>query len=194
MIAILENIKEKYLLVILEDFLLVEKVDTASIENHFKFMENNSINHMHPLNDSIPYDFEHGETYGIYAQGAPYRANVYGFWDRDCLLRLLQPGENPWNFEIMGSYRSFSYPNFLAIKKNPLRTINLIEKGSYIPSSEAYCLKNGIALSYEKRVSIRGSKKIKYVIQKIIFKGTNLISWRTRLSLMNKFRKILSCY
>lgn len=192
--AILEQITEKYLLVILEDFIIVSDVDTDLVQEHFEYMQLNGINHMHPINKSIKYDEDLNDLYGVYSQGAPYRCNVYGYWNKECLQKLLVPGENPWNFEIMGSYRSSYLDNFLAIKKFPFKIINLVEKGFYIPESVKYCMQNNIQLSFCNRKIMVGTKKNKGLVQEIIFYFINKISWRIRLRLMNFMRKLLSCY
>jgi hypothetical protein len=107
---------------------------------------------------------------------------------------IMIDGENPWNFEIMGSYRSQYWDGFLVVRKHPFKTLNTIEKGSYIASAVDYCKKNGIELSFERRQVLAGGKNIRSVVQGWIFYLINRIPWQYRLGLMNVLRKLLSSY
>jgi len=194
LISILDQIKEKYLLVILEDFIITSRVSNDEIISHFCYMYENSINHMHFSEIGLPYDFELNNTYGIYEKGAPYRANVFGFWKKDCLTAILQHGESPWDFEIMGSYRSSGWNNFLSIKNSPFRIINILKKGSYMPASVKECESIDIKLSFEKRKLLNSEKFFKYFIREKYFKYINKVPWKYRVKLMNYLRKALVSY
>jgi len=194
LINILDQIDQEYLFVILEDFLIISKVDTNLFFKHFKYMEENQINHMHFFNPVIPYDIKLDNEYGIYSEGAPYRVNVFGFWNKSCLKDILIKGENPWNFEIMGSYRSSGWNNFLSIINRPFNILNLVEKGKFIPASVKFCLENKIDLSFSPRETWVGKMGLKNLIQEKYFKYISRISWRYRVKLMNILRKALISY
>lgn len=192
--SILNQISERHLLVILEDFFVISDVDTAVIQRHFEYMETHQINHMHNLYDSIPCDQRIDEMYGLYEKGAPYRVNVYGFWNKECLSKLLIEGESPWNFEIMGSYRSSYLDNFYSMIKPPFQIMNMVEKGKYFQSAVQYARDNHIKLSFENREILNSKTNILSRAKMMIFILINKVSWRLRLRVMNFFRKILSCY
>ncbi len=192
--SILSQIKEKYLLVIMEDFFIISPPNNDVMVSHFQFMKDNNINHMHFYHSIIPYDRELNENYGVYEKGAPYRANVFGFWNKECLLGLLIDGESPWNFEIMGSYRSSYWDSFLSIKNPPFRILNIVEKGSYLADSADYCKKNAINLSFKSRNILTGRKNFRSIVQALYFIVVAKIPWKYRLGLMNILRKALVCY
>ena len=191
---ILDNISEEYLFVILEDFIITSKVDNNEVHNHFKFMEKNLVNHMHFANLGLPFDKILNSDYGIYEKGAPYRVNVFGFWNKYCLKGLLQPGESAWNFEIMGSYRSTAWTNFLAIIKTPFKIINLLKKGTYMPASLKECDALKIQVPHNSRQVLISEKYFKYYAREVYFKYITKVNWRYRQKLMNILRKILVCY
>jgi hypothetical protein len=192
--SILSQIPEKYLFIILDDFMIISSPDNDVMSKHFQFMKDNDINHMHFMGEIIPFDSEWNKDYGILAKRAPYRQNVFGFWNKDTMRAIMIDGENPWNFEIMGSYRSQYWDNFLVVREHPFKTLNTIEKGSYIASAVEYCKKNGIELSFERRQVLAGSKNFRSVVQGKIFYFINRIPWKYRLGLMNVLRKLLSSY
>ena len=190
---ILNKIKEDYLLVILEDFLIISKVNEEEILKHFNYMMKNKINHMHDMHIGMNFDEEINENYGEYQIGAPYRTNVYGFWNKLCLQELLQGGESPWEFEIMGSYRSKAYDKFLALKHPPFQILNLVEKGRYTNKSFEYCEKNNIRINLNRKIWLKQNKLIK-IFQIIYFNLIKKIPWNKRLRLTNIIRKLLICY
>ena len=194
LMKILDQINQEYLFVILEDFLIVSNVNTNLFLNHFKFMADEKINHMHFYSPVVPFDLKLNDDYGIYSEGAPYRVNVFGFWNKNCLRSLLIKGENPWNFEIMGSYRSSGWNNFLSIINRPFDIINLVEKGKLIPASVKYCKENKIDLLLHSRMTWSGKMSIKNLLQEKYFKYVSSISWRYRVKLMNILRKALITY
>lgn len=194
LLSILSQISEKYLFVFLEDFFPISDIDSGVMHKHFEYMKSHGINHMHNLYDSIPCDRYIDKTYGVYEKGAPYRVNVYGFWNKECLCKLLIEGENPWNFEIMGSYRSSYFDNFYSMLEPPFKIMNMVEKGRYFRSSVDYARQHDIPIVLGKRMVIDSKSNLLSLSKMKLFLLINRISWRYRLKLMNTMRKILSCY
>lgn len=191
---ILSQIQEEFIFVFLEDLVIISDVKTKEIMQHFSFMQANRINHMHFEYSGTTPDFSFNSTYGIYEPKAPYRCNVFGFWSKKALNMLLVEGENPWNFEIMGSYRSQFLKNFYSIKNAPFQTINVVEKGSYIVNSLNYCKMNGIKI-IPNNLKVPNLKiNLLSKSKKIIFDGICKLNWRTRLKIMDSLRKLLACY
>jgi hypothetical protein len=191
---IINQIPKKYLLVIMEDFFIISKVCTEEVINHFYYMELNSINHMHFENIGLASDYSLSEAYNCYESGAPYRVNVFGFWKKDIFNELLLCGETPWEFEVMGSYRSKYFSNFLAIKSPPFQIINMVEKGVFFKESYNYCLVNKIDLSHSSRKLHNNIENIKSYFNKFIFNMVKKISWKKRLWIINILKKILIIY
>jgi len=191
---ILNKIPEKKLLIILEDFLIISQVNSKMVLEQFEYMEKYNVNHMHYYNPDVPFDSDIDDQYGEYHPGAPLRVNVFGFWDKNCLMKIIQHGESPWEFEILGSYRSTPFEKFLAIKNQPFKILNLVEKGSYIASSVAFCESLEVKLSYEQRGEWGQRMTLKNKLQAIYFKLMNKIPWKTRLKLMALLRKAFITY
>jgi hypothetical protein len=191
---ILSQIQKKFLLVVLEDFFIISQVNTDEIISHFEFMAFNSISHMHFKQIGLKPDYPVNETYEGYAAGAPYRVNVFGFWNTKVFMNLLLCGETPWEFEIMGSYRSKFTPNFLAIIKTPFDTLHMVEKGKFFNNSFNFCKNNSIEISQNKRETHNLIDQLKSALQIFLFSIIKKISWEKRLRIMDKLRKILISY
>lgn len=191
---ILEQIPQRKLFVILEDLLLSSKVDENTLGTLVDFLFEKEANHIRYWANPPPDLPTDNPLIGECAKGAPYRSTVCGFWDRKYLLGLLIEGENPWNFEIMGSYRT-SYSNGFYATTSPLCGYqNMIEKGKWIPASVAWAKRNGVSLSIETRPMLKGGNQLKSLLQMGIFNLILHISWKYRVRLMNQLRKLFISY
>lgn len=191
---ILEQIPQKKIFVILEDLFLSSKVNADEFTALLEFMFEKEANHIkywaNPLPD-LPTD---NPLIGEYARGAPYRSTVCGFWDRDCLLKLLLEGESPWNFEIMGSYRTSYLNGFYATIVPLCNYKNMIEKGRWIPASVEWAKRNSVSLPLESRPMLQGGSQLKSILQIGIFNLILHIPWQYRVRFMNLLRKLLISY
>lgn len=191
---ILEQISQKKIFVILEDLFLSSKIEENVLTKLVDFMFEKDANHIRYWASPLP-DLPTGNPLiGESAKGAPYRSTVCGFWDRDYLLKLLLEGENPWNFEILGSYRT-SYSNGFYAMTSPLCEYkNMIEKGKWIPASVAWANYNDIPLCLEARPMLKGGSQLKSLLQMKIFNLVLLVPWQYRVKLMHQLRKLLISY
>jgi len=191
---ILEQIPQKKIFVILEDLFLSSKVNVDEFTALVKFMFEREVNHIkywaNPLPD-LPTD---NRLVGEYAKGAPFRSTVCGLWDRDCLLSLLIEGENPWDFEIMGSYRT-SYSDGFYTTTAPLCNYkNMIEKGRWIPASVEWARTEGLALELDKHSLPKRGRGFVSLIKMGYFDLMIHVPWRWRVALMNKLRRAFISY
>lgn len=190
---ILRQIPHRYVLLTHEDFIIVEDVDTARVEDCLEYVRTNGIRHVQ-LRSHLPCDGMTHQRYGIIAKGAPYRVNTMGIWEKSSLVALLLDGESAWNFEIMGSYRSSSMEGFVRDLASPIRIINLVEKGCYIPESVRRLERQGIMVGPGERRLLTGSWKLRSWLQRIWFDAMIHVPWRWRVRAMNVLRKLLVSY
>ena len=191
---ILEQIDEPKLFVILEDLFLSAPIDAEGFQASLSFiLEKNAL---HIKYWAIPMALESTKNtrIGVYPKGAPYRATVCGFWDRKYLMSLLIDGENPWNFEILGSYRTSYSDGFYGLTRPLCEYHNMIEKGCWIPQSVEWASEEGIVLDLDKRPVLKGGNKAISRVKMFYFDFIRLIPWRWRVSLMNKLRRALISY
>lgn len=193
-LAILKQIPEKKLFILLEDLIVISTVDSARFAACVEFLELHNANHIKywPIPD--PYRTSCHSEFQLLDQGKPYRATVCGFWDRQYLQQLLIPGENPWNFEVLGSYRTSYSDGFYELATPLFKVLNLIEKGFWIPASLESARHMGIAINTTPRSILKGGRSLKSVLQIIYFNMVFYIPWRYRISLMAKLRKLLISY
>ncbi|QWD60459.1 hypothetical protein [Polynucleobacter sp. MWH-UH35A] len=194
-IKILNQIPEESLFVILEDVFIEGVIDIEKFKKCIQLMRLNHVRHIkyfpNPRGDS---GVDEIDFLSAYNKGAPYRVTVCGFWNKKTLLELLIPGENPWNFEINGSYRS-SYSDGYYCLKDPLFSFkNMVEKGMWIRKSIKWAMQKNIVLDYKKRPHMSILTTIFSNIKMLYFNFILKINWRLRLKIINLFKKLLAVY
>ncbi len=194
LIAILSKIETPYVFLWLEDIFPVSNVNIREFENALIFMLNNNAKHMHIYPVPKPDRILEGFKYGEFDRGAPYRATGLGFWKVSYLSKLLIPGENPWNFEVMGSYRTSYSDGFYCLTQPLFNRIHVVEKGFIFPEAHAYCRAHNIPLDISRRSIVAGSYGLRSSFQSIYFNIIIRIPWKIRTSWMNILRKLLISY
>ena len=193
-IAILEQIPENKLFVLVEDHIVVSTIDPSRFIACIDFLESQDANHIKYWPTPLPDRSSDNPEFKIYNRGAPYRATVCGFWDRECLQRLLIPGENPWNFEVLGSYRTSYMDGFYGLATPLFSVINLVEKGFWIPESLTVAHAMGIEIDTKPRRKLESGRSLKSKLQMIYFHLMLKVPWRYRVSVLALLRKLFISY
>jgi hypothetical protein len=187
----LSLIKEEKIFVLVEDCFIDKKIDSESFIKHFNFAfaQNAQLIQLEYTPDSEPCGHQ---DYFHCPAGMPYLIGVCGIWDKKYLTSLLLPGENPWQFEINGSYRAqFSAQRVYCPREPLLRYRNIVQKGAWVATNVRWARQNGISLKTELRpFQISFFPLLKYVY----FKAFQYLPWRIRVRILNAWRKILLCY
>lgn len=194
LLNILNKIPHEYIFLWLDDILPISKIDGPGFLDALHFMKQHKIKHILTAPCLKPDRIVKGTVYGEYERGAPYRISVFGFWEVKMLKKLLLPGETPWDFEIMGSYRSIYDDGFYCMTKPLFQMLNVVEKGKISREAYDYCQTHSIPLSTTRRVVLAGTSHLKSQTQKYYVTSVVRIPWRIRLCIMNILRKLLISY
>lgn len=127
-LIILDQIKEEYLIIILDDYFIYQSVDnnkllyliSVMIQEHSGYMKISSFPQKY--NGLWPYTpLKQNKEIGEISPEAKYRVDLQiGIWQKDLLKSLINKKESPWEFEINASIRSRSINRpFLILKENP---------------------------------------------------------------------------
>lgn len=191
---LLKKIRTPYVFIWLDDSFPIEQVNSRIFSDTVDFMKKQNAKCVHAVPSPKPDTILDGGIFGEYKKGAPYRVTSQGFWNVSYLSGLLLPGESPWNFEILGSYRSMYSDGFYTTMKPFCTYLNAIEKGKIFRDVYTYCNQHGIPLKAGSREIIANGNYIKSELQKVIFNSMIRIPWKYRVSTMNMLRKILVSY
>jgi hypothetical protein len=193
--TILEQIPEQKIFVILEDLYIITKISSSSMDFLIKFIEDYDANFIRYWANPGSTDLSSNNfLISEIEKGAPYRSTVCGFWDKNCLLNTLINGENPWNFEIFGSYRTSYLTGFYSLQSPLANYKNMVQKGRWIPSSVKWAVENNISINIQSRKKIGNYGSVFNFISYIVFNSATYIPWKYRVNIMNIFRRILVSY
>lgn len=195
LLRILSQIKEEYLFIWLEDFFLADYVQTQNFYTCFEFMIDRKANHIH-FSPFISPDgvFLENNIFGYYEKGVPYRVIIEGFWKKSHLEKLLIPGENPWNFEIMGSYRSSYFDGYYTYMIPLFTFLRVVEKGKISREAFSYFSQNENILCSSSRSVQTRSEFLLSKMSALIFTLVLSIPWKKRVAFMNFFRRLATSY
>lgn len=175
MLIALNKVKTKYVLVMLDDYWVVNPVQEQRITEIVQTMqvENIAMAQLAYNNTKFHYGTQHPASPDIIYtnQYAEYKASLQAaIWDVKALKFLIKPGENPWDFELAGTKRSHGYPaKFINIANNyPIQYLNASRQGYIEQFAVDYALQNGIKFErgnlpiidkYKFNVTYAGIKK-----------------------------------
>jgi hypothetical protein len=107
----LKEINSDEVFLVLDDFILVSNVDNRKYNDAYSFFKENSCDFL----TLAVHDFKRKsiksndlKQFVQVKQITPYRITTTpGFWKTQSLLSYLSPALNPWQFEILGSIKSY---------------------------------------------------------------------------------------
>jgi hypothetical protein len=127
----LKKIEEEYVLLLMEDLLFYERVDTPKVLSILAETLSRDPNYFR-LMPSLDLAAKRDYLVRAIPPGANYRASaVLSLWKKSFLTALLRPGENAWEFELAGSIRSDPYDGFYCAGDNHLKVVNAVIKGKW---------------------------------------------------------------
>jgi hypothetical protein len=185
----IDSLDSDYVLLLLEDYLVNDTVDTDGIGRLIAFMRDKGIGclYLYPANK---YEAS-GINVAGYALGdvpprAPFRVNTQaGLWRRDFILETLFRDESGWDYEVNATRHSEAQPDgFLTVmRENPRLPFPYyctgVVRGKWTPGAVALCKKEGITLDFGVRPVgwVRGLFRDVWVLQPI----RHLFVWTKRL-------------
>ncbi len=124
MLTCLKSIEEEYIILLLDDFYPLKKVDQIRIEKCLEWMEENKNIAVFCLNNVPGENIRDGKYKGFEKRPrkSDYKFNCQpAIWRKDRLMEFIKPNETPWDFEIIGSIRSAKYDDdfYCAIENEP---------------------------------------------------------------------------
>lgn len=127
----LNNLEEDYVLIFLEDLFLIKQVDNRSINAVIQWISENNPNCLKLQRSEYLGESFDSMTFTI-PTGSMYRAStVLTIWNRALLSDILDPKENPWEFENHGTERSDKHDKFYHTSATHLNVINGVIRGKW---------------------------------------------------------------
>lgn len=185
----LNCVNEKYILLLVDDFFLLDFVNTNKILEIFSWALKNNINYLR-MNPSPKPDKNYNELVGIISKGAIYRtSSTMPIWKKKTLLNLLKIGESAWEFEIHGSTRSDNYNGFFSTWGKYFSFINGVILGVWQRDAVRKLKFLGIKVDLNKRKVMTLKETIAFYFKRKRRALLYLFPAKYRREIRNKFLK-----
>lgn len=163
LIETLKRMDCKYVIFLLDDFFITEKVDQKQIDKCIEYLEeddNIAYFSFVPVDDvnDIPSDKYPG--FELRSPHGNWRLNTQAaVWRRDKLIEYVRPHESAWDWEIFGSERSQRYTEEFYVQQKECKRVfqydnkwgGAIHRGKWTPSGVELCRKYNININFEER-------------------------------------------
>ncbi|MDO1448844.1 hypothetical protein Q0590_21380 [Rhodocytophaga aerolata] len=161
----LAKIPERYVLFLLEDYLLIDYVDTKRIIDLVNVIKAEEAGYMRIFPCPAPdINYKEYKDIGLILKHSPYNVTTQAtIWDKEILKSILVPTETVWKFEIEGSKRTTQIEKiFLGLQEKNSRIFKpsdypypyfctAVFKGKWMRGAVEHCTKEGIKLDLEYR-------------------------------------------
>jgi hypothetical protein len=188
-----KNVPTEYILVLLEDFLFMEKVDNYFIEKNLKALVGLDGGYLRlkpfPKPDKPVMGFE---WIGEIERDAPYRVSLQAsIWRKDVLLSLLVNGESAWDFELKGTHRSNAIKEGFYCTWKPVLIYRAgVTMGKWVPFAVRICQDEGIPIDFSKRSVMTHGQDRQRSRGIFVSNLINNIPWQYRRRLGNLLRRL----
>lgn len=111
LIDVLDSIETDYVIMVFDDFILEDFVDENKIYAALDILKNDTESSVFYLNAACLRDHQDDpdNDYRLLKQDSDYRMNsVPSIWKKNDLKFFTRPIDNPWSWEVFGSYRTFN--------------------------------------------------------------------------------------
>ena len=184
----------KYVLMLYDDFILEGRVNQKKINTCMEWLdENPDVVVFYFTNNSANKNVSNNrfEGFELIPHKGDYKLNsAPSIWRREKLIKLIQDNDNPWAWELFGSYRTYSIPDSFYCAKQGHEDIypyndsmgGAIYRGKWvgqvvIPLIKKYNLqidvnKRGLADDF----GAKNKRSLKWKIEFIVL-GFNMIGW-----------------
>jgi hypothetical protein len=155
LLSYLESIDDEYFILMLDDFMILEKVDIKLIEKAFEFIKDSNGVYLRLTpnpkgNIKIDDDFSKIDV----KSNVPYITSLQmAIWRKDFLIQLLSYDFSPWEFEIKAGKTKESILNsdgFYVTNYNFITYTHFVEKGKFYPNLKDILKKENLLLNTER--------------------------------------------
>jgi len=173
LIDILNKIETEYVIVLFDDFILEDKVDSKKINAVLNILHDDDDSSVFYLNAACVSDHKSDpdNDYRLLKDNVDYRLNsVPSIWKKEDLIRFTKPIDNPWSWEVFGSYRTFNKSkNFYSASSQVKNIFNYnykkggaIYRGKWVNEVvESKINKYGLNIDLQQRGIVDFSEKVK---------------------------------
>lgn len=150
----LAEIKTEYLILMCEDYLLCDLVDTVQLKTYLDYARKYELGNLRLVpNPKSTVLFDLNQDLKVLEKGIPYRVSMQvGIWRTDYLGNFVNLSCNIRGFERLGSSKSDDFESpILTTKENFFPFIDAIHKGKWEGIGQSLCSRLGIPVDLDYR-------------------------------------------
>lgn len=163
LIETLERIDSKYIIFLLDDFFLTDRVDQSKIDKCVDYLEkdnNISVFQLHSTFDKRGVRSKDYAGFELRSKDGKWRLNTQAaIWRREKLVSYIRPHESAWDWEVYGSERSRRYTEDFYVLSEEEKSVfsyeaawgGAIHRGKWTPYAVVLCNQYGIDIDFEIR-------------------------------------------
>lgn len=167
----LQQIKETNILFILDDYFIIKPVNSVLLRQFYEVFQVEKAAYLRLTPNPVPdKSFKEYKNIGLLSKGAQWRTSTQiAIWNREELIRLLEPKENAWEYERNSVIRADQSENvYLSLTLDekspvllrnyqrayyPIIHLNATNMGRWDKETLRYCKKYKIPISQNARPS-----------------------------------------
>lgn len=178
----LESIESKYVLFLLEDLFISDRVKTSDLQNAIALMEENNLDYYKIMTFSkictknykgmgYLHEIPASWPYGISLQAA--------IWNREYFLNLVGGGDyNPWVFEVrrLNDEKKAEDPNALVgvfDDRNIMNICHMVVQGKYLPKAVKFMQNKGVHVDLDSRSVMTWKENVTYILKLAVSEYTD---------------------
>lgn len=153
----LSQVDTKYVLLALDDYWLNAPINEERLAELLQLMRTSDAAMLQLSYNDLRYQSgdPHSTIDGVMYRNkyAHYKLSLQlAVWDKQALLDLLRPGENPWEFELAGTVRSHGYPRtiFTVANNEPISYVNATYQGHIRSEAITHAVQHKFAFDDKK--------------------------------------------
>jgi len=195
----LEQIEKPFVLVMLEDFFLRQRVSNSMIGECLEFANMNRAIQVRLIprpKPTVPISGE--KLIGVSEKGSPYRlCTQAAIWNRLSLIGLLHEGESIWDFERNGNVRASSYDTgFYSVWRQALPyggflSHHVIEKGCWLGHQKWIFGRRNLGCDFSKRATLPLVQTVIYQFANGMNRALDIFPWKLKAGIKRSIRLFL---
>lgn len=146
-----KSIDDEFFIYLNDDGVLVQKVEIEELKKIYNKLDS-KVGRISLTHDLFSRPYNHLNNMFIESsQNADYRCSTqYSIWNRKYLLKYLEPGLTPWQFEINQSKKAKNDGYKILGLKNPIfHFLHLYQRGDYRKDWRVVCHNSSVKLEYD---------------------------------------------
>jgi len=117
----LETLDSEILFLVFDDYFLMSKLNQSKFKEFNNIMcQNKNIANLRLVHEKKSFPSVYNDLYQVKNLIGYKNSLMPGFWRIEDLINIIQIGESPWQFELLGTIRTYFYPKIFLVVNQQL--------------------------------------------------------------------------